>query len=177
MSEAASEIQIWNVEEEMEIGFVDVITAAMEESYPVYRSRLNVDAQTPFIEIAFMVGAVNPRHEKLLSDGISRVYDTWSASVLQAIIKTHRQNNGSQHAPLLAQVRKACQRYKLAGTNGQYTKELTWTRPYHAVTDIREEGTTYAVDDLPDGNNIDISTMNFTVTHNIRNSAWPSNLP
>lgn len=155
---------LFMIEQDLEIEFKRILDAGGAATN-IYRSREGLNEETPWLEVTFLVGRVNERHQYRYSDG--RIYyDTWSGSNLELRVCTQRQNNAAQHKIILGRARSLVQLQSLAET---------WSDDcFHAITDIREAGTIHGCDT---DNDLDFSTVTFSVVHNIKASAWPQPAP
>lgn len=155
---------LWQIEDDCEDEFKRLLASVTAN---IYRScEKSSEAQTPWLEITFLVGRVQG-HQKSYPCGVNqgiRYYDTWIESALVVTVCTQRQNNNPQHKQIIGRARSLLQLASLA---------QVWTQPIHAITDIREAGTQRSVDDE---NDIDTSIVTFTVCHNIDKDAWPLTL-
>lgn len=134
----------------------------------VYVSREVADMATPWLEVAFDVGRVTRINQHARIDGTNLYYDsTWEGSQLQLKVCTQRKVNGPQHKLILGRLRSLVTYPALCGYPDA---ALAWLQPIHAITDIRESGTTHGCDT---DNDLDVSTVTFSIVHNIKEGAWP----
>lgn len=136
----------------------------------IYVSRSRTDQATPWLEVLFLVGRVTRKKQHQALTGYNLYFDcAWEGSSLEFKVTTQRQNNSSDHTAILGRLRSLV---SLPALCGYPTAQSAWTQEFHAITDIRENGTTQACDTE---NDLDISTVTFSVVHNIKESAWPAN--
>lgn len=161
-----SEEELFMVEDAYEQSFQQIISRDGVQN--AYRSRQGLEMETPCVEIKFLPGQVTEGYRHQIRPGLA-AYAAWKGSVLQFTIKTNRgSENAFQHKIYLAKIRKNCQMYNLL---------TTWTATQgtraHAIADIREQGSQHSVDN---DNNIDVTVISFWVMHNLKDSAWPTNI-
>lgn len=150
---------LFMIEQDLEIEFKRILSAGGVTAN-IYRSREGVSEETPWLEISFLVGRIHG-HQYLYADG-RKFYDTWVDSRLELKVCTNRGTNAAAHKVILGRARSIVQLCSLA---------QTWDQAYHAITDMREAGTTSGCDTE---NDLDFSTITFSVVHNIKNDAWPA---
>ena len=135
----------------------------------IYRSRERVDQETPWLEVTFVVGRVTRKKQHQALAGVNLFYDsTWEGSTLELKVCTQRINNGSQHKLIMGRARSLVTFPALCGYPNEAGK---WAQEFHAITDIREAGTVHSFDT---DNDLDYSTVTFSVVHNIKEDAWPT---
>lgn len=165
-STPVSEEKLWMVEDAFELSFKQILIN--DGASNSCCSREGLELQTPSIEIKFLPGKVTEGYRHALPGGKRFAYAAWKGSTLTLTIRTNRKSNAAMHKVLIAKVRKNCQYYNLLkswpGTEGAATQ---------AIADIREAGCSHSLDS---DNDFDVTVMTFNLMHNLKESAWPTNI-
>lgn len=155
--------QLFQVETAYEMAFQSILQNAGIEK--VFRSRENREAQSPYVEVRFICGAVSEKRQHFVNKDTPLIYSGWFGSQLQFDVTTQRVNNGDQHKVLLGKIRLECQMFRLV-----QTWYATDAAERHAIADIRENNSVHTFDTE---NDIDMTTITFHLSHNLKDDAFP----
>lgn len=155
------------IERDIELEFKRIL-AGGGAAENIFVSREIEDAQTPWLEVTFVVGRVTRKKQHARVAGTNLYYDdTWEGSQLELKIVTQRKVNGAHHKLIIGRARSLV---TIPSLCGYPNAQLAFLQQYHAITDIREAGTTHGCDT---DNDLDYSIVTFSVVHNIKADAWP----
>lgn len=131
-----------------------------------YGKRSTEERETPCVELALETQAVQGQRFirwPTINSAVAQPFNTWNFTLLAKVI-SERISNGLDHRRIIGSVRAYFQYAWLATT---FTRTVS---PYHAITDIREEG---APNEIREEDNLDVTELTFIGMLNIRDDAWP----
>lgn len=154
--------QIFAFEANLESGFQALLTAGGLPN--VHSSRSRDVFESPFIALWVQNGSVNEGSQFAIQglDGNLNPFAAYGGTLTTECV-TNRSDNQPAHTLLIAQMRLALQMFRLYPIWPRY-------QTISLIADIRESGT---IDTWEDEQNLDHTTITWSILHAINKSAWP----
>lgn len=167
-----TEVELMSFEDPIELAFVAMLAARGFTN--AFESRSVLLAESPWIDCMLTTGPVihyRPIPHLTTQSRGAFLPDEWQ-SQMRFDIKTVRESDEispafKQHKQLIGLIRSVC-----IVKNLRTAFRVTEASQLYAITDCGETGSSSSFDDQ---NNLDITTLSFTLKHNIRSDIeWPT---